>query len=171
MELKESELYKQLTARKPASGPDKLFAKFEEFCITIQEQSKYIVALFPEYTPHDATNHLNHLFHLADRILGIDIYEKLNPTEIYLLAFGLYSHDWGMALTDSEQTCLIQGIVHAGTNLIPNESANAKSFIEDHTLDLGSEREALREYVRFTHGNRSGTRIRHELLDLGTVFS
>ena len=58
--------------------------------------------VFPEYTPHDSTRHLDQLSPLADRILGTDVFARLNGAELSLLVFALYAHDWGMAVGPDE---------------------------------------------------------------------
>src|SRR5262249_60387329 len=98
-------LYQEMRRRAPEipAGPLGLVDEFERLRSILQEHGKYIVLLFPEYTPHDHTRHLDHLFALADRILGTPLYTRLKPSELVLLAIGLYAHDWGMAVSNAEQ--------------------------------------------------------------------
>jgi hypothetical protein len=88
------------------SSSGRLLAEFERIQDTLREQGKYIVRVFPEYTPHDPSLHLDHLFPLADRLLGSALYERLNATELVVLAFSLFAHDWGMAVSEAEQAKL-----------------------------------------------------------------
>src|SRR6266403_2775690 len=97
--LEQTALYKTWAAMLASLPADPgLQHSFARLRSTITEQSKVIVHIFPEYTPHDATQHLDQLFVLADRFLGTVTYNKLNSAEINLLVFGLYGHDWGMAV-------------------------------------------------------------------------
>ncbi|WP_421907958.1 HD domain-containing protein [Methanolacinia petrolearia] len=68
----------------------------------VTSESKFICQIFPEYTLHD-THHINNLFSISDRILEKKIYKKLNATELFLLCLGLYGHDWGMAVSNSQK--------------------------------------------------------------------
>src|SRR5712692_9273015 len=97
--LESSLLYRRwIAALADLSGDPGLFHSLARLRATVSEQSKIIIHVFPEYTPHDATRHLEQLFPLADRVLGADLYDRLNAAELSLLVFGLYAHDWGMAV-------------------------------------------------------------------------
>ena len=59
--------------------------------------------LFPEYTPHDEKYHLKRLFFVADQMLGDEVINNMNVTELFLLSVSLYAHDWGMAISEDEK--------------------------------------------------------------------
>src|SRR6267378_5157976 len=63
----------------------------------ISAEVRFINQLFPEYTPHDEEYHLSRLFHVADILIEAKRYENMNASELFVLACGLYGHDWGMA--------------------------------------------------------------------------
>lgn len=65
--------------------------------------------LFPWFTPHDEEHHLSRLFGIADKMLGPERYERMNVAELFLLACGLYAHDWGMAVGAEEIVFLRSG--------------------------------------------------------------
>ena len=98
--IEDTILYKAFTRRASqiAAGPADLSDIFLRLRTLIQDTEKYIVLSFPEYTPHDHVRHLDALFGLADRLLGEAVYNRLGNAELVLLVFGLYTHDWGMAL-------------------------------------------------------------------------
>src|SRR5688572_16134360 len=91
------------------AGPRDVFGHFERLRETMQEHGKYIVVLFPEYTPHDHSLHLDRLFALADRVLGSALYGRMSASELLLFGFGLYTHDWGMAVSPAEKRVLGTG--------------------------------------------------------------
>lgn len=127
-----------------------------------------ISRLFPQFTPHDEELHLARLFSIADKMIGADRYERMNAAELFLLACGLYAHDWGMAVGAEELEFLRTGGVTV---------SDVKTFtpLDDEVLRLqqfGSEfgircesRSRLddtlvRLYVRRTHAWRSGVRAK-----------
>jgi len=75
--------------------------ELSDFRIHVNSEMSYIQLIFPEYTPHDEKHHLEHLFHLADKVLERKRLEKMNSAELFLLAVGIYGHDWGMSGTCS----------------------------------------------------------------------
>src|SRR6185503_21209909 len=81
--IENTTLYREMSRRLKdiPAGPPRLLDEFERLRILLQEHGKYIVLLFPEYTPHDHTRHLDHLFVLADRVLGKQVYKRLNSSE------------------------------------------------------------------------------------------
>jgi hypothetical protein len=173
MSIETTGLYRQMKRRlrEIPAGPPRLLDEFERLRAIVKEQGKYIVLLFPEYTPHDHTRHLDHLFSLADRILGKHFYKQLKPSELVLLAFALYAHDWGMAVSEAERTSLENGREANSFALIPNEPTAARDSISEATLAGISPEVAWREYLRRTHGLRSGARLRQYLEPLGAVFA
>ncbi|MFI5090336.1 MAG: ATP-binding protein [Terriglobales bacterium] len=153
-----------------ASGQDLLEA-FSRLRKTVSEQSKIIIHVFPEYTPHDATRHLEQLFQLADKVLGPDLYDRVNAAELSLLAFALYSHDWGMAVGNREREA-VSGLGPArNLVLIPDEQRKFRLFREEALRVGKSDSEIWEDYLRDTHASRSGYRLREELKPLGQSFA
>lgn len=166
-------LYLEMRRRAPdvLAGPDGLVNEFEHLRTIIMEHGKFIVLLFPEYTPHDHSRHLDQLFALADRVLGTPLYTRLSPLELLLLAFGLYAHDWGMSVSESERQSLLTGANGGSFAILPDEPSRAQAFISTANLAGISTEVAWRDYVRLTHGLRSGARLRRHLAPLGSVFA
>jgi hypothetical protein len=171
--LENSFLYQQwLKAIEPLPARIQLDMGFHRLREVVSEHSKLIVRVLPEFTPHDSTHHLERLFPLADRILGVDLLTRLSGAELSLLVFGLFAHDWGMAVSQDEQDAI------AGPNATSDPrtaSSSEKSRFEKHRADgsaLGkSESEIWEDYVRLTHAERSAHRLRAELLLLGQTFA
>ncbi len=140
-----------------------LLQAFRELREIVSEQAKFIVKVFPQYTPHDASRHLERLFHLADRVLGKDLYARLNAAELSLLVFALYSHDWGMAVSDEELEAIVGRSNTSDFVLIPNES-EAFERAHQEAVRLGKlEPQIWEDYLRETHALRSGQRLRSAL--------
>jgi len=119
--------------------------------------------LFPEYTPHDEKYHLKRLFFVADQMLGDDVIENMNVTELFLLSVSLYAHDWGMAISEEEKTHIlsISGDSIEGINLLDDEKVRIKEFCKSKNVEIKDiEISDWQEYVRLTHAFRSGRRIR-----------
>lgn len=172
MALEDTVLFQEMTKRAthvPGRAGDLLRA-FDDLRSVLIEHGKYIVELFPEYTPHDQTNHWDHLFSLADRILGKSLYDSLKPTELMLLGFGLYSHDWGMAVSRGERNALETG-ESDNFLLLPNEPRQAQEDLAAQQKDGYRSDVAWRDYLRRTHGLRSGARLRRQLEPLGQTFA
>lgn len=128
--------------------------------------------LFPEYTPHDENYHLKRLFFIADELLGDNLINQMNATELFLLAVSLYAHDWGMAISLEEKNIILNGESENNDKfcLLDDECARIINFCKERettTASLGIEH--WREYVRLTHAFRSGKRIRRhfETINLG----
>lgn len=146
-------------------------AKLEDLRARVSGEVRFINQLFPEYTPHDEEYHLSRLFHVADTLIERGRYDGMNATELFVLACGLYAHDWGMAVSENERFYIVTGAPPAGTNesdfaLLPNETTRFKQFLSDRGLNYSRVREEgvadedWREYVRLTHAIRSAERIR-----------
>jgi hypothetical protein len=170
--LENTQLYGRWTAGlAKLDGDPGLLHHFAELRSIVTEQSKIIIQLFPEYTPHDATRHLEHLFALADRILGTDLYDRLNVAEMSLLVFGLYAHDWGMALSNEDRDSISGLRVVPGAVLIPDETRRFQQF-RDERIRLGrTDPQIWEDYLRHSHAERSGWRLRNELGNLGNSFA
>lgn len=142
-------------------------------------QSKYISNLFPEYTPHDFNGHIKNLFNIAeginntkkDGLLGQELIEKMNVAELFLLAASIYSHDWGMAVSNEEKECIInerKAENDENIRLLPDEKVRFVKFLRERGIKTDQKdykkeiNESIwRDYVRETHAQRSGERIRH----------
>lgn len=167
-------LFASLERRLPsiAAGPDNLLGAFAELCEVLEAQGKYIVTIFPEYTPHDWADHIGGLFSLADRILGEPVYQRLTPAELALFAFGLAAHDWGMAVSDAELRVLRgDDIGSVSFPLLPGEPEGARKTVAGLEADGLQTSLAWREYLRATSGDRSGARLRAHLARHGAVFA
>ncbi len=170
--LEHTLLYTRWTAMlAKLDGDPGLLHSFAQLRSTVSEQSKVIIHIFPEYTPHDATRHLEQLFALADRVLGTALYDRLNVAEMSLLIFGLYAHDWGMALSNEERDAISGVCVAQDAVLIPDEVSMFQRF-RDEAIRLGkTDAQLWEDYLRHTHARRSGWRLRKELKPLGHSFA
>lgn len=128
--------------------------------------------LFPEYTPHDENYHLKRLFFIADELLGDNLINQMNATELFLLAVSLYAHDWGMAISVEEKNIILNSESKNSERfcLLDDEYIRIIDFCKDREVTTTSlSTEHWREYVRLTHAFRSGKRIRRhfETINLG----
>ena len=166
-------LYRAFTGRasKIAAGPTDLSDAFHRLRTLVQDTEKYIVLSFPEYTPHDHLRHLDGLFGLADRLLGEAVYNRLGNAELVLLVFGLYTHDWGMALPLAELQRLFSGDDSSNSDMLAGEPNAAQVYVREAVSAGVSERTAQSEYLRRTHAFRSGLRIRRYLESASRVFA
>jgi len=173
MGIEKTELYQQMQrsiTRIPVPPPG-LFAAFEGLREAIRDQEKYIALVFPEYTPHDARHHLDKLFVLADRILGRALYDGLASSELIVLGFALYSHDWGMSVSPAERECLLGRGPNAGFLILPEEPQIAQEAVASAVSRGVPPDMAWADYVRRTHGPRGGLRIRRSLEPFGATFA
>lgn len=134
----------------------------------IAPELSYTNVTFPLFTPHDEQNHIHPLFVLAERLLGSDILQSLNATELFVPACSLYAHDWGMAVSEPERKCLLGLVATSATDsfsmLGTDESAFA-NLLRDHRI---GEARALEDvplelwqtHIRKTHAARSAHRVR-----------
>ena len=134
------------------AGPPDVAAEFGSLRRIVQDAEKYIALSFPEYTPHDRARHLDTLFGLADRLLGVRVYSQLVPTELILLAFGLYAHDWGMAVAEAERQSLFHNGPTQGFVLLPDEPTAALHFVSEAGL-MGIPDDHIRIKLRSTETN------------------
>src|SRR4051812_9646088 len=84
-------------------------ASLDAFCRRVADEIRYVNILFPEYTPHDEQYHLSRLFYVADTLIGQNRYGGFNLAELLVLAAGLYAHDWGMAVSETEKAAILSG--------------------------------------------------------------
>jgi hypothetical protein len=167
-------IYRELERQLPglASAPSDLMGSFTSLCAAIRAEGKYIVALFPEYTPHDWDDHICRLFALGDRLLGEANYQKLTPAELALLGFGLVAHDWGMAVSGPELDVLKgKSPPSDSVALLQGEPGRAQRAVQALITQGVSEGDAWRDYLRSSSGLRSGARLRRSLASVGSVFS
>lgn len=153
------------------AGPPNVVAEFDGLRNKIGDAVKFVALTFPEYTPHDDARHLDSLFSIADRVMDKPAYDRLNPTELVLLAFGLYGHDWGMALSEAERQAIEAGATSADFVFLHDEPAQYRQFMAKAAQAGTAHEDSWREYVRDTHGLRSGARLRRELDPLGAMFA
>lgn len=138
--------------------------QLEEIRKIVSIEVSRINLLFPEYTPHDEQYHLKRLFYVADQMLGDEIIESMNATELFLLSVSLYGHDWGMAMSEEEKKYILSGCDDKSShtfNLLNDEKNRIKEFCRIKNIELEKiELEDWKEYVRLTHAFRSGIRIK-----------
>jgi len=137
--------------------------QLEELRKIISIEVSRINLLFPEYTPHDEQYHLKRLFYVADQMLGEEVIENMNATELFLLSISLYGHDWGMAMSEEEKAFILTGNsdnCSSTVNLLDDEKTRIKEFCRVKNIQINKiEIEDWQEYVRLTHAFRSGKRI------------
>ena len=102
--VRHSDLVRVLNEKLCSSKPVTFdyWGEFKRLRETVSAQMGEMKVLFPKFTPHDEALHLARLFGIADKLLGLSRYEKMNVAELFLLACGLYAHDWGMAVGNEE---------------------------------------------------------------------
>ncbi len=170
--LESSQLYQRWIGALSDLGSDPgLLNSFAQLREVVSEQAKFIIHVFPGYTPHDATRHLEQLFPLADRVLGTELFEKLNAAELSLLVFALYSHDWGMAVSEEECAAIDGTKTVADVVLIPEEPRRFHSFRDEATALGRTDSQMWEEYLRLTHAHRSGCRLRRVLASRSQSFA
>ncbi|MHA4868044.1 HD domain-containing protein [Duganella sp. PWIR1] len=172
--IEETLLYKSFSLRisEMSAAPNNLLSIFNNLRERLEAEGKYIVTVFPEYTPHDWVDHISNLFSLADRLLGQKIYDKLRSAELTLLVFGLASHDWGMVVGDTEIQILKGSLTHDFSFAMlpgePNYAIHKVKLAKSHGVEEGM---AWQEYLRETSGLRSGARLRQLLAPTSIVFA
>ncbi len=171
--IEKTELFRQFVRRAPdiATGPRDLAHEFDRLRTLIQDAEKYVVLSFPEYTPHDHARHFDGLFALADRLLGLKIYDRLGSAELALLVLGLYAHDWGMAVTEAELHGLFHGESQEQFEMLAGEPSAAREYLSQAAASRVPHETAWREYIRRTHAARSGARLRGYFERTSGVFA
>lgn len=146
---------------------------------TIAPQLHEVRSLFPEYTAHDWDGHIQPLFDLACRLFGEETILRLSPVDRFLLAVGLFAHDWGMAVGPEERRVIVSGGKHPdGTpafTLLDDETTKLLAFCRQERLQVDAQGHIpalqdrnlphLAEYIRRTHAWRSGARINRHILE------
>jgi hypothetical protein len=147
------------------------WGEFARLRQTVAAQVGEMKVLFPQFTPHDEAHHLARLFAIADKLLGPKRYERMNAAELFLLACGLYAHDWGMAVGNEELEFIRSGAAGHSTSEVftplDDEAARLRQFVKDQGIRPVERSsfprlsdEQLRVYIRWTHAWRSGVRSR-----------
>jgi hypothetical protein len=139
----------------------------------VAAESRFVLALFPEFTPHDDEFHLSRLFHVADTLLGEPLISRLNSVELLILSLSLYAHDWGMAVSEAERMYITEG------RLLPNIQLSDLSIFPGELKRFAAFREMVaanpsdpvslplwRQYVRETHAQRSALRAKNYFIKL-----
>lgn len=128
----------------------------------------YTNVTFPFFTPHDEENHVHPLFILTERLLGSDVLQSLNATELFVLSCSLYAHDWGMAVSETEKKCLLGLLEASATESFSLLDSDRTAFTELlHENKIEEPRtlsdvppEIWQTYIRKTHAARSAHRVR-----------
>lgn len=159
-------------AQKKETSTFDYISHLESIWLRVGQELCYVVTLFPEYTPHDSVRHVAPLFVLASDIIGDEVIDDLNSTELFLLVTSIICHDWGMALSESAQKVIWEGkpieeSERATLGLLPDEQERFLKYCKREGFspdDAGPISQAnahyLREYVRQTHSLRSAERVR-----------
>jgi hypothetical protein len=136
--------------------------QLDEIRKIVSDEITRINLLFPEYTPHDEKYHLKKLFYIADELLGDDIIENMNVAELFLFSVSLYTHDWGMAISDEEKDFIISKkklILH--DSLLDDEEHRFTEFCKQNRIcHTEIKLSDWQDYVRKTHAFRSGKRVK-----------
>jgi hypothetical protein len=171
--IRKSQLVLGLHAKLAAVPPGEFgfAAEFQSLAAVVATHVGETRILFPEFTPHDEKLHISKLFYLADMFLGKSVYRSLNASELFLLACGLYAHDWGMAVGFDEREYLRAGadvsLQRDTFSPLVDEKERLVAFAQSEGLIDPSSGvlppltdDQLRVYVRNTHARRSGARVR-----------
>jgi hypothetical protein len=134
----------------------------------IAPELSYTNVTFPLFTPHDEQNHINPLFILAERLLGSEVIESLNATELFVLACSLYAHDWGMAVSEAEKKCLLGLAEPSATDSFVLPDSDRAAFAKLLKANQIAEPRAVGDvplgmwqaHIRNTHAARSARRVR-----------
>lgn len=172
--IEEYELFKSLRQKVnlKKSTSINLISLLENFIHRVSNEIKYIVLIFPQYTPHDDDYHINNLFIISEQIIGKETINNLTCMETFILIAAIYGHDWGMAINEKEKE-YIQDIIFNRKSTISNEfiilpdeknrfinHAIKNDFIKKDINELDSIPDDLwQSYIRETHAERSSLRI------------
>lgn len=157
--------------------------RLDDFRARVSAEVQYINQLFPEYTPHDANYHIGRLFHVADKLMTQEKLLGMNSAELFVLACGLYGHDWGMAVNENEKQFILSGKLSEGAKLedlwiLRDEQSRFQEFAQQHNLPRDPKGgftaikiELWQAYVRLTHAYRSAERARRYFETFGEGIS
>jgi hypothetical protein len=171
--VRQSSLTQVLDAKlsSPLCADFDYWGEFKRLRDLVSAQVGEMKTVFPLFTPHDEEHHLSRIFGIADKMLGRERYARMNAAELFLLASGLYAHDWGMAVSQDELKYLRLGATGTYNSdaftPLDDERFRLHEFAERQglrptNLDDFPELEAnqLCAYIRYTHAWRSGVRVR-----------
>lgn len=139
------------------------------FADRISSEADFIKLTFPEFTDHSSAIHFPNLFRLANVLLGEPLIGQLYAEETFVLAAGLYGHDWGMAVSPGEKELILTGRLSEGVPdklwVMNHERERFTEFAREYNVSIDAEGFApnlpetyWREYVRRTHAERSAYR-------------
>lgn len=180
MKVRDSALAQALAEKLSSLQPVSFdyWGQFQGLRGKVSAEVAVISQLFPEFTPHDEGLHLARLFGIADKLIGADRYSQMNAAELFLLACGLYAHDWGMAVGPAELKFLqagAQGPVDAAAfTPLDDEPHRLRQFAAQFGVMAPAAggpwlNDALvRLYIRRTHAWRSGVRARSFFFTAGS---
>jgi hypothetical protein len=94
-QLKSSKIYQALT-KKCDEKDSEVIALVDSAVSYAYQRTKTIIKHMGEYTLHDG-DHLFRVLHLMERLLTVDVIEKLSAVELQLLIMSAFFHDIGMA--------------------------------------------------------------------------
>lgn len=179
--VRQSELARALDEKLKSQQPVDFdyWGEFKRLREVVSAQTGEMKVLFPEFTPHDETHHLARLFGIADKMLGTQRYKQMNAAELFLLACGLYAHDWGMAVGNEELDFLRSWATGDANKEIftplDDEEQLLRQFLESRGIRASDSKdlpqildEELQLYVRKTHAWRSGVRARAFFQTIGS---
>jgi len=164
---------KKSLVKKVNESPKKrlrLLIHLDKFRDLITDELQFIRDTFPEFIPHDDKHHLNPLFQIADDIIG-DGYKNFTFSELFLLVAGIYGHDWGMAISKTFKTFILNQSLplsdfDGNNKFLSNERLKFLNFIKNESLMLKSDNNYQdipdlywQKFVRNTHAERSCYRV------------
>jgi hypothetical protein len=76
-----------------------------------------------------------------------------------------------MAVSVDERQAIVEGRADPGFALLPDEIRRWQAYAADHLQPGHALDDAFRDYVRLTHAERGGMRVRSVLADLGGTFA
>ncbi|MDX8551561.1 ATP-binding protein [Methanospirillum sp. J.3.6.1-F.2.7.3] len=131
------------------------------FINQVLEELNLIKITFPNYTPHDEKHILN-LYHLLDIFIDEEKLDSLPVNDLILLNLGIIAHDWGMAITESEKRNILNSYNNSSCSDYYDEKKWINAYINAKKIDFSkfcSDDKFWLDYVRFTHHERSASRI------------
>lgn len=155
-----------------------LCARIAELKVVVTRDLSHFRDVFPEFTPHDVSLHAARMMRISDAILK-DNLANLTVDEYLVFLTAVYAHDWGMSVAAEEKAVIMRGIA-AGPNalneatgqvpspcLLPDEAGQLISHLHSKYDEPASGWAILlnddslwADYVRETHAQRSGARVR-----------
>ena len=111
-----------------------------------------IVEVFPHYTCHD-DSHSEAIVKICNWVAGEDLLRKLNGPELFVLFASMYFHDIGMVVSPDERDEIL-----VSSEFISYKESNPEF----------SDTEALAEWIRRQHHERSGEVIRQGINGSGS---